>query len=88
MPKVQCGKCQFWQNRNIQRLKRGAMFSLSHNYEYVGYCMNDEAGANTSGYTGNPRGHKMSRREKAWRHCRFFKPIQASDKKPSEVKKE
>ena len=30
MPKVQCGKCRYWLNRNIQRLKQGCLFSFHY----------------------------------------------------------
>jgi len=72
MPKVQCGKCVYWLDSGQLRLKRGALTSSFHNYEHVGVCINDKCAENTSGYTGMGSGHKMSRREKVWRYCKFF----------------
>lgn len=71
--KVKCEDCEFWISTGEKKLPRGTMFSLSSFYnQTLGYCMSDECGQDTIGYTGDGRGHKMSRRGEILRYCRFF----------------
>ena len=37
--------------------------------------MSDKCGEETSGYTADPRGHKMLRNADSERHCKFFEPL-------------
>ena len=48
--------------------------SFSFAYRNVGTCLSDEKGEDTSGYTGDARGHKMTRVGETLRWCKRFKP--------------
>jgi len=77
MSKVKCEDCAFWLFcYKKRRLKKGAMISLSFNYEEVsvGVCTSGKCAAETSGYTGLSSGHKMNRIGETLRYCAFFNP--------------
>lgn len=77
MSKVKCKDCVFWLFcYKTKRSKRGAMVSLSFNYEdvSVGICTSGKCAEETSGYTGLGRGHKMRRIGGILRYCTFFSP--------------